>query len=166
MKILIFSDNHGEKDNVERIIKKHQDVERFFSLGDSEMKEIELSSLGVVGVKGNYPYEPKFPYELKFAFFGVKVLLTHGHLHHVKSGFTNLIQHAKAEEVDIVCFGHTHRSYLEQVQNLIILNPGSLSKWRSNENPTYAIMEINDSLISIRILNIYDNVIKTLEIKR
>jgi len=165
MKILVFSDNHGEKENLLRILKQHQDVERIFSLGDSEMKETELSSLGIVGVKGNYPYEPKFPYELKFAFFDKKILLTHGHLHQVKSGISKLLIHAYAEGADIVCFGHTHRTYLEKFDKLIVLNPGSLSTWRSNENPTYAIIDINEKMVSIKILNIYNNVVKDMEIK-
>ena len=86
MKLLIFSDNHREKTALESILLLHKDSERFISLGDSEMSETELSNLNVFGVKGNYPFEPKFPDELTFEFDGWRFFLTHGHKYNVKNG--------------------------------------------------------------------------------
>lgn len=166
MRILIFSDNHGDRDNLARIIKLHSPLDRIFSLGDSEMKETELSELEIVGVKGNYPFEPKFPYELKFVFEGWSVLLTHGHLYHVKMGLAKILQKAYDEKVDIACFGHTHRTHLEETAGIILLNPGSLSNWRSHENPTFAVLDLDSSEVNVRIFNVYGNIIKQLKKKR
>ena len=58
MRILIFSDNHGDNENIARIINKNQPLDRIVSLGDSEMREEELSQMGIIGVKGNFPFEP------------------------------------------------------------------------------------------------------------
>lgn len=166
MKILIFSDNHGEVDNVERIIKINQPLDYIFSLGDSEMKEKDLSVLDVIGVKGNYPYEPKFPYELNFRISGWNCYFTHGHLYNVKSGLTKLKEKAFINQFDLVLFGHTHRIHLEEENNTIFLNPGSLSTWRSNENPTYAIINVEENNIEIKVFNIYQNLMKSLVKKR
>jgi putative phosphoesterase len=166
MRILILSDNHGDRDNIDRIIKLYSPLDRIFSLGDSEMKENELSDLGIVGVKGNYPFEPKFPYELKFIFEGWSMLLTHGHLYHVKMGLSKLLQKAYDEKVDIACFGHTHRTHLEESAGIILLNPGSLSNWRSHENPTFAVVEMEEKELDVKIYNVYGNIIKQLKKKR
>ena len=166
MKILIFSDNHGDRDNIERIIKKHEPLDRIISLGDSEMREFELSNLEIIGVKGNYPFEPKFPYELSFSFSGVSVYFTHGHHYHVKMGLTKLLQKAYYEKYNIVCFGHTHQVYLEEVMDIILVNPGALSFSRSHQNPSYGIIDIDDEKISVLIYNVYGNKLKSLTKKR
>lgn len=163
MRILIFSDNHGEKENLPRIIQRYQPLDRIISLGDSEMKEKELSDMDIFGVKGNYPFEPKFPYELDFEFEGWKCYFTHGHLYHVKSGVTMLLEKARSHNYDLVAFGHTHRSFLEEKAGVILLNPGSLSSWRSNENPTFAVVELEKNKIELSIYNIYGNLINKLE---
>ena len=166
MKLLIFSDNHGERENIPRIIAKHSPLDRIISLGDSEMKERELSDLNIFGVKGNFPFEPKFPYDLNFVYEGLNCFFTHGHLYSVKSGITNLKEIAKTRNYDLVCFGHTHRTYLEEKEGIIFLNPGSLSTWRSNQNPTYAILSLTDDKIEITIYNIYGNIMNLYEKKR
>ena len=46
---------------------------------------------------------------------------------------------------DVVMFGHTHVPYLEKTDDLILLNPGSISKPRQdNKIPTYTVMEIRE----------------------
>ena len=163
MRILIFSDNHGDKENPERIIRINQPLDRIFSLGDSEMKLEKLNSLGVVGVKGNFPFEPKLPLELEFELEGFKFLLVHGHLYNVKLGLNRLLQKGYYGQYDVVCFGHTHRTYLEETSGVILLNPGSLSNWRSRENPTYSLIEINDKVMKITIYNVFGNIIKQIQ---
>ena len=47
---------------------------------------------------------------------------------------------------DVVMFGHTHVPYLEKTDDLILLNPGSISKPRTrmSQFPTYTVMEIRE----------------------
>ena len=48
-------------------------------------------------------------------------------------------------DTDVVMFGHTHVPYLEKTDDLILLNPGSISKPRQdNKIPTYTVMEIRE----------------------
>ncbi len=39
MKLLLFSDNHRDKESVKKIIKQNRGLEHYISLGDSEMRE-------------------------------------------------------------------------------------------------------------------------------
>ena len=46
---------------------------------------------------------------------------------------------------DIAMFGHTHRPYLEEVDGITLLNPGSLSYPRQEGRmPSYMIMDLAD----------------------
>lgn len=151
MKILIFSDNHRNRENVMLILSRHQDALHFISLGDSEMSEVELSNLGIYGVRGNYPFEPPFPDELLMTFEGWRFFLAHGHKHGVKNSLTRLYAAAKEQNADVACFGHTHRAFLEDASDLIFLNPGSLQSPRGISYPTYATVDVTETKLQIQV---------------
>ena len=56
---------------------------------------------------------------------GVKLFMTHGHLHRVKTGLGALIADAKRTDAQAVLFGHTHTAYCQQEDGLWVVNPGS-----------------------------------------
>ena len=75
---------------------------------------------------------------------GYQVLLTHGHYYYVTVGIENLVSEAIARGKNIVMFGHTHRPVLEIKDELVVLNPGSLSYPRQDgHQPSYIMMEID-----------------------
>ncbi|MFH0992761.1 MAG: metallophosphoesterase, partial [bacterium] len=149
---------HRDVDAVDRIILLNRDADRFVSLGDSEMREHELSARNVYGVRGNYPFEPDFPYELTTVFAGWKTFLTHGHRYYVKNGLSQLSDRAAAETCDIVCFGHTHQPYLAERAGVLFVNPGSAATPRSGLTPTYAIIEATEDEVRIAILDLDHNI--------
>ena len=154
MKLLLFSDNHRDRDSVQKMIAKHKDIDQIISLGDSEMKEHELTQLNIYGVRGNYPFEPKFPKDLTFEYAGLKVYYTHGHYYSVKLGLSRLLNYAYYNQINIVCYGHTHRASLKEINDIIFINPGSLSKSKMHDSNSYAILEITEKIIHIEILTL------------
>lgn len=151
MKLLLFSDNHRDRESVRQVIKKHPNMDRYISLGDSEMKEHELTALNVFGVKGNYPFEPNFPYDLTFAFEGLRVFFTHGHLYYVKMGLTRILNYALYNNINIVCFGHTHKPLIKELRGVIFINPGCFSKHKYGSSHSYCLLEITQSKIKVEI---------------
>ncbi|MCK5388336.1 MAG: hypothetical protein KAJ22_03545 [Candidatus Izimaplasma sp.] len=55
MKVVVFSDAHGCKIIIERIISFNPDANYFISLGDSELPLDFLMDLDIIAIKGNYP---------------------------------------------------------------------------------------------------------------
>ncbi len=51
-------------------------------------------------------------------------MITHGHHYHVSTGPEILKQEALSIGADVVMFGHTHRPYFEQDEDITVLNPG------------------------------------------
>jgi hypothetical protein len=154
MKIILFSDNHRDKEAVLEVLKLFPDADRYISLGDSEMSESELSMLNIFGVKGNYPFEPKFPDDLSFTFDDWNFFLTHGHKYGVKNGLSRLYEVSKSLNSDVVCFGHTHLAYLEEIDNTIFVNPGSLTFPKGYEPTSFAFIETSLIFIDIRIIDL------------
>jgi hypothetical protein len=151
MKLLVFSDNHGDTESVDAILKRHPDADRFISLGDSEMSESALSARGIFGVRGNYPFEPDFPDNLVFEFEGRKTLLTHGHQDYVKTGLDNLTLHAESLGCQLAMFGHTHRWFVGEREGIVFLNPGSLAHPKGGDRRTYAWVLLTTERLTVEI---------------
>lgn len=160
MKLLVFSDNHGEVEPLKRIIKEHPNMDRYISLGDSEMKESELTNLGVFGVRGNYPSDPRFPKEITCEFNHVLTYITHGHYQSVKLGLHQLLNKCLYHHIKLCMYGHTHVAKIDVFDDIIIFNPGSLAYRRVGEKQSYAIVDITDTHITVTILNLSKEVIK------
>ena len=74
-----------------------------------------------------------------------RVLLTHGHHYYVSLGTETIISEGRAQDMDIVMFGHTHRPLVDIREDITVLNPGSLSYPRQEGRiPTYIMMTIDD----------------------
>lgn len=59
-------------------------------------------------------------------------------------GMYTIRREGRARGVDVVIFGHTHRPFVEIGDDLIVLNPGSISYPRQDgKECTYIIMEID-----------------------
>ena len=162
MKILIFSDSHGNPANISRAIKMHPDAELLIHLGDG------INDL--YKVKENYPnYETATVYgNFEDSFFvkktentfncvtvnGKKIFLCHGHRYSIGFSKQNLIYAALEHGADIALFGHTHVKHNEYLpperlntnteKGLYLFNPGSISRPRDSVYASFGIIEIRD----------------------
>ena len=123
--------------------------DRVLHLGDCvpDAREIErqFPSLNVNYVRGNCDGPINVPDEMFPILDGKKVLMTHGHLQHVKSDYDVAIWNAREAHADILLFGHTHREYCEQMDDgLWVMNPGSCRGWGSS---TYGVIVVENSTV-------------------
>ena len=73
---------------------------------------------------------------------GHTVLCTHGHRFSLYNGTDSLEQAAKRSNANIVLYGHTHVAHRLQQGQLLIANPGSCARPRSNQPPCYAVLSL------------------------
>lgn len=147
MKILIISDTHRRNENYLELIERMKPLDMVIHCGDVEGSEYIISQAAecpVQFVSGNNDFFSDLPREVEFTIDKYKVWVTHGHNYYVSMGTERIKQEARARGVDIVMFGHTHRPVIEQEEDLICINPGSLSYPRQDERkPSFAVMEID-----------------------
>lgn len=148
MKVLIVSDTHRQNKNLLEVINKVSPIDLLIHLGDAEGSEeliAEAAGCPVEMVAGNNDFFSDLDREKEILIGKYRVLLTHGHFYYVSVGTENIKTEAISRRFDIVMFGHTHRPLLEIEDDIIVLNPGSLSYPRQDgRTPTYAIMEIDN----------------------
>ena len=161
MRILIFSDLHGDYKRAEEIkaIWEEGNFDSIFLLGDilyhgprndlppfycpkkvipilSELKDY------IIAVRGNCDAEVdqmvlEFPVLADYGWMeidGKTFYMSHGHIYNEH----NL---PPLKPGDIFMHGHTHVLWAEKVGDITILNPGSVSIPKEGNPPTYAILE-------------------------
>ena len=142
MKVVVFSDAHGNKTIVERIISFNPDADYLVSLGDSELPINFLMDLDIIAIKGNYPRDGGFVFESTLKVGNKELFLTNGHKYGVHKSLKKLLHHAFQIECDIVLYGHTHIARVDKVNNLLLINPGSIKNPRSKIVSSYLILNI------------------------
>lgn len=161
MKLILVSDNHSKTGILHDIYDKHDDADTFIHLGDSEFtyQDTELSLYR--RVKGNMDFYPEFPEEDTITIQGVTFFFTHGHRMGVNQGRDMLAQHAKAQGATFAFYGHTHIARYEYLQGIHVINPGSITHSRSNEEETYAEIKLDDGEGTLNFRNRQHDILST-----
>jgi putative phosphoesterase len=155
MKILVFSDSHGEKELMKSLISLHK-PDMVLHLGDhsadcrvlrKHFKGVEFKS-----VRGNCDGKSDEDECLYFNIEGKNIFMTHGHVYQVKFGYARIFYAAAEKNADILLFGHTHRALRDTAGGILILNPGSIG---AGGNCSYGIIEIDGGEIKTRICAAY-----------
>lgn len=158
MKIIVFSDSHGDVKALSSALKKHHDgVDAFVFLGDgTDDAEYVLSdypTLPRIIVAGNREdHMSAFlsahvpPREATFEAEGVRFLALHGHRpSDVKRGLDALAVYAAEMGVDVVLYGHTHKKSESVVEvgkkTVRMINPGSAGQ---GTDRSFALLNVID----------------------
>jgi len=154
LKILVVSDSHGNKDSILEAVA-FESPGLLLHLGDYDRDcaavELEYPDLLVRSVKGNSDHSSSGLNVDEFVINGKRFYMTHGHLFGVKTGFSSIINAAMSKEVDVLLFGHTHFPYYTMMEELSVINPGSISM---NER-TYAVLEFKNGAVTCEIKSNY-----------
>ena len=148
MKVLVVSDSHGFEGNLKKVVERVSPIDMLIHLGDFESGEERIKKLvncEVHMVPGNNDYAPHLEKD-KLLTLGKnhRVFLTHGHKYGVHYGPYGLYDKAKDNNCNVVLYGHTHIPKISYIENVTIVNPGSISFPRQNyTQPTFLIIEID-----------------------
>ncbi|CAG9619541.1 metallophosphoesterase family protein [Sutcliffiella rhizosphaerae] len=154
MKVLVVSDNHGEAEILKQLKARHkEEVDHFIHCGDSELTFSDEAMNGYHGVRGNCDLDTSYPETLTKELSGHKLFVTHGHLHQIKSSLLPLKYAAEEAGANIACFGHSHIAGAEYMDNILFVNPGSISLPRMTTDKSYAIIELKDKMFFVHYYN-------------
>ena len=160
MKYMVISDIHGGIYELNKVLDIYYSehcskllilgdlFEYGFSLNrDDIVNRLNAMKDSIISVSGNCDNNIKdilfdMPYINKIELNNKKIILTHGHLYS-KDYLSNL-------DADIILTGHSHIANIEEINNKLFINPGSISKPRRGEN-SFAI--IDEEKATIRDLN-------------
>ncbi len=155
MKLLIFSDTHGNYPLAVEALEEAGHADLIIHLGDAieDARMIEaVIGRPLVKVPGNCDLGVEDARTVSVPCDGIKLLVTHGDRYQVKSGLAQLRKKAAAEQARIVLYGHTHRAAIEEKDGILFVNPGALSA--RCPDPSCAIVTISHGNIAAEIFPI------------
>jgi putative phosphoesterase len=150
----VLSDTHipsKAKALPNRIIQSFKEVDHIIHAGDIGSIEVldQLKMLApVAAVCGNAdPDEIKATLHEKeiITLEGYHIGIVHGH---GKAGKTlgRAMKCFENDDVDCIVFGHSHIPFREEIDQVLLFNPGSPTDKRRNEFFSYGIIELGDGL--------------------
>ena len=151
MKLLVFSDSHSGLHFMRFCVQKIK-PNAIIHLGDhyddAQVIQQENPHIPLCQVPGNcdrYRCPPFAREVITCAYGGVRFFITHGHIHHVKSGIGALLADARSNDAKVVLYGHTHRAdcHLED-DGIWVMNPGACGSFGGS----VGVIEIENEKIS------------------
>ena len=135
-KILVLSDSHAGLSMMRHAIRSIR-PDAVIHLGDyyddGETVAREYPHIPFHLVPGNcdrYRCPPDARPILCYDVCGVRLFMTHGHLHQVKSVLLRLLRDARQMNAAVALYGHTHEAYCQREEDgLWVLNPGSCGSY-------------------------------------
>lgn len=153
MKILVFSDSHGNTSFMEQAVQAEA-PDQILHLGDvlrdaralaERFPHIPLTCVpgNCDGMGGSEPAERVVELE------GKRILMMHGHTRGVKAGIGGAVWAGREAEADVVLFGHTHEPLCDRVGPMWVVNPGSV---RGYYLTTYAVLTLTGEELECHIV--------------
>ncbi|MCT4620592.1 MAG: metallophosphoesterase [Marinisporobacter sp.] len=156
MRIVVMSDTHGKIHLAEHIIAKMDKIDLMIHLGDYYPDALAISEntdIKVVSVKGNCD-RGEIEDEKVLDLGEHKLFLTHGHQYGVKSSLSRIYYKGLEEGCNIVLFGHTHMPVKVKHEDVLIMNPGSLTSPRGGSKASYGIIELDGKNVKSHIIEV------------
>lgn len=155
MKILVFSDSHHDINEMTYTIES-ETPEMVIHLGDNTNDALLIQKIfpkiTVERVGGNCDFE-QIESEKTIKIENKIFFITHGHRYWVKSNLKKIVEKGFSRNADVVLFGHTHKSYINQNNGAWVINPGSISQNNTrNRFATYARIIINQNILTCEIV--------------
>jgi putative phosphoesterase len=146
-RLLVLSDTHGHNSFLEAVLRwACQDTfDAAVFLGDGIEDLRRAAALTGFScewkvVRGNNDYAVSVPEAAVVDFGGRRFFLCHGHRYTLYNGNDRLIAAARKMQADVALFGHTHVPSLENTPGLLLVNPGSIGRPRSDIGSTFAVI--------------------------
>ncbi len=156
MKIGVVSDTHRMKKFIDKTIPYLKECDLIIHAGDNflDSKYIyTLTNVPVMAVRGNCDFE-NVEEELVFEVEDKTIFLCHGDKYCVKYGIDMLESKAKSINADLVVFGHTHIPLCIQRDEILYLNPGSVSLPREVSYRSFVILDIENGKVQTQEIKI------------
>ena len=131
-KIVVLSDTHGNRRDIEGLFPIMEESDMIIHLGDTSQDGNYIRSRfpqKTYLLNGNCDLTKLGEDELVLEIENVKVFACHGHMYSVKQTSARLAARAKSLGCTLALYGHSHRAQEEQIDGVLTVNPGTMSRY-------------------------------------
>ena len=147
MRIGVISDTHGNTNVIDQAVEMAGAVDVWLHAGDFIADADYLRTVyeaEVVNVAGNCDgFAQEASEEIVYEAEGCRIFLTHGHLYDVKRNPHRLVIAAREKNASIAVFGHSHVAFINKINDVLLINPGSLAYPRDGKGRSFVVLELD-----------------------
>lgn len=156
MKIVVFSDSHNDTETMSKVLI-NINPDMVIHLGDHLSDALELQKafkeIPMEFVKGNTDSTFNYQTEKVIVLNETKIFISHGDRYNVGEELEPFVQKGRDTFSKLVLFGHTHKPYLNNTGEIIVMNPGRIGRKSSKQiNATFGIVELIEQSINCNII--------------
>lgn len=154
-RFLVVSDSHGNRDCLVELAGRYRgEVDGMFHCGDSQLEPDDSLWSDFLVVTGNCDFDPRFKKEQLVKLGDETIFMTHGHLFNVNSSIANLLYRSQELNASMAFYGHTHALGAELINNVLVVNPGSICFPRGRYRiKTYAMVTVDEKSYQVEFYN-------------
>lgn len=149
MKVLVFSDSHGDAARMVQVTER-ETPDMLFHLGDgwrdAKVLHARFPRIPLYQVPGNCDFRREEPPERLLTVEGKRILLCHGHNYRVKDSLLTAGLRAEELQLDAFLFGHTHKPLVDLRGETWFMNPGSIGDFHAS----YGVITLGDGKLDCR----------------
>ena len=172
MLIGLISDTHipdRAKEIPEKVITTFKDVDLILHAGDLTSTQVidELEKIApTIAIQGNMDRVAgiKLPNAKVIEVEGLKIGLIHGEVY-PREDTQQLLYLAKQLNANILVSGHSHQPKIEQIEDILLLNPGSPVVPRLADR-TVMLLKINNNDVDVEVVKIGNPVCSALNLDK
>lgn len=135
---IVCSDNHGRIPVLQKIREKYANIPTKIHCGDIELPNAYME--GFYAVSGNNDFFYHYPDHLIVELDDLRIYVTHGD-EYFRDRKEKLRKKAINNHCQVICYGHTHIFDVEEMDGVLLINPGSLSYNRDGSDPSYVYVK-------------------------
>lgn len=172
MLIGLISDTHipdRARELPKNVISAFQNVDLILHAGDLTSMEVidELEKIApTIAIQGNMDRAAGIilPNAKVIEAEGIKIGIAHGEVY-PRADTQQLLYLAKQLDTDILVTGHSHQPKIEQIDGILLLNPGSPIVPRLADR-TVMLLEINNKDVDVEVVKIGNPVCSALDLDK
>jgi len=155
-KLLVVSDSHGSIKSLKTVFTwakertpPNDSICATAFLGDG-LEDLQPAaaetgfSCNWAQVRGNNDFAFQESDTALFDFVNYRFFICHGHRYSLYGGYHALVSAARYNGANVVLFGHLHVPIKKTVDNILLINPGSVSLPRNNKGASFAVIECEE----------------------
>ena len=139
-KVVLVSDSHNYNSRLDYVLQQENDADYYLHCGD--ICEDKRMYPEFITVKGNNDYDD-YEEEIILQIEDVKIMMLHSHNFYYHNKLEKMIEKAKDNNINILCYGHTHTLDDSVHEGIQFLNPGSLYYNRDENKVSYVVIHID-----------------------
>ncbi len=163
MRMALFSDTHGNKEAMRDALLSEGPFNRMIHLGDGVADGMSVSNeVGVkfCGVRGNEDFASQHPEEVTFSAGNWTITAIHGHQMDInpyhsqlqwQQHFNDMVKWAIRKRSQLFLYGHSHCAALQEVDGVVICNPGDQYVGSAGA-PTFAVINAENQRLTVQLM--------------